>query len=114
MTPLLILVVGIKPVVASGTDLAYGAITKTVGGWKHLRMGTVDLGVTAWLAVGSLPGALVGVFLVDRLHGAPGLLASNTSIFTPKRSSNAFQVCIVSSNSTPVSIVTMRTVRPVP
>ena len=72
MTPLLILVVGIKPVVAIGTDLAYGAITKTVGGWKHLRMGTVDLGVTAWLAVGSLPGALVGVFLVDRLHGAYG------------------------------------------
>jgi uncharacterized membrane protein YfcA len=72
MTPLLILVVGIKPVVAIGTDLAYGAITKTVGGWKHLRMGTVDLGVTAWLAVGSLPGALAGVFLVDRLHGAYG------------------------------------------
>jgi uncharacterized membrane protein YfcA len=72
MTPLLILVVGIKPVVAIGTDLAYGAITKTVGGWKHLRMGTVDLGVTTWLAVGSLPGALAGVFLVDRLHGAYG------------------------------------------
>lgn len=72
MTPLLILVVGIKPVVAIGTDLAYGAITKTVGGWKHLRMGTVDLGVTGWLAVGSLPGALAGVFLVDRLHSAYG------------------------------------------
>jgi uncharacterized membrane protein YfcA len=72
MTPLLILVVGIKPVVAIGTDLAYGAITKTVGGWKHLKMGTVDLGVTAWLAVGSLPGALGGVILVDRLHEAYG------------------------------------------
>ena len=30
MTPLLILVVGVKPVVAVGTDLAYGAVTKTV------------------------------------------------------------------------------------
>jgi hypothetical protein len=44
----------------------------------------------------------------------PQLLASNTSIFTPKRSSKAFQVRIVSSNSTPVSIVTTRTARPVP
>ena len=32
MTPLLILVLGVKPVVAVGTDLAYAAITKTVGG----------------------------------------------------------------------------------
>jgi uncharacterized membrane protein YfcA len=31
MTPLLILVFGIKPVVAIGTDLAYAAVTKTVG-----------------------------------------------------------------------------------
>ena len=41
MTPLLILVFGIKPVVAVGTDLAYAAVTKTVGGWRHFRKGTV-------------------------------------------------------------------------
>ncbi|HEV2752748.1 MAG TPA: sulfite exporter TauE/SafE family protein, partial [Solirubrobacteraceae bacterium] len=56
LTPLLILVVGVKPVVAIGTDLAYGAVTKTVGGWRHLRQGTVDLGVSGWMAVGSVPG----------------------------------------------------------
>ena len=39
MTPLLILFAGIQPVVAIGTDLAYGAITKTLGGWRHLRNG---------------------------------------------------------------------------
>ena len=72
MTPLLIIVVGVKPVVAIGTDLAYGAITKTVGGWRHLRKGTVDLGVSGWLAVGSVPGSLMGVWLVDRLHDARG------------------------------------------
>ena len=37
MTPLLIVVAGIKPTVAIGTDLAYGAVTKTVGGWSPLR-----------------------------------------------------------------------------
>ncbi len=63
MTPLLILVIGVNPVVAIGTDLAYGAVTKTVGGWRHLRQGTVDLGVSMWLAVGSLPGAVVGALV---------------------------------------------------
>jgi uncharacterized membrane protein YfcA len=72
MTPLLILAVGVKPVVAIGTDLAYGAITKTVGGWRHLRQGTVDLGVSKWLAVGSVPGSLAGVVLLNRLHDAHG------------------------------------------
>jgi len=70
MTPLLILFAGIQPVVAIGTDLAYGAITKTVGGWRHLRKGTVDLGVSKWLAVGSVPGSLVGVWVAD--HYADG------------------------------------------
>jgi uncharacterized membrane protein YfcA len=72
MTPLLVLFAGVSPVVAIGTDLAYGAITKTLGGWRHLRKGTVDLGVSKWLAVGSVPGALVGVWLLDRLHAAYG------------------------------------------
>jgi len=68
MTPLLILVVGVQPVVAIGTDLAYGAITKTVGGWRHLRSGTVDLGVSKWMAFGSVPGSIAGVALLERLN----------------------------------------------
>jgi uncharacterized membrane protein YfcA len=72
MTPLLVLFAGVSPVVAIGTDLAYGAVTKTLGGWRHWRKGTVDLGVSMWLAVGSVPGALLGVWLLDRLHGAYG------------------------------------------
>jgi uncharacterized membrane protein YfcA len=65
MTPLLILVFGTKPVVAIGTDLAYGAVTKTLGGWRHLRKGTVDLGISLWLAVGSCPGAITGVLAIE-------------------------------------------------
>jgi len=72
MTPLLIIVLGIHPVVAVGTDVTYGAITKTLGGYKHLRKGTVDLGVSKWLAYGGIPGTLIGVVLVDRLHKAYG------------------------------------------
>jgi uncharacterized membrane protein YfcA len=72
MTPLLILFAGVQPVVAIGTDLAYGAITKTIGGWRHLRSGTVDLGVSKWLAVGSVPGSVAGVLIVDALHDRYG------------------------------------------
>src|ERR1044072_2291486 len=72
MTPLLILVIGIKPVVAVGSDLAYGAVTKTLGGWRHFQKGTVFPRLAFWLAVGSCPAALVGVWGLDRLPCAPG------------------------------------------
>jgi uncharacterized membrane protein YfcA len=67
MTPLLILLFGIKPVVAVGTDLAYAAITKTAGGFLHFRKGTVQTNLAWWLAAGSCPGAILGVILLDRL-----------------------------------------------
>lgn len=68
MTPLLVLFAGVPPVLAIGTDLAYGAVTKTLGGWRHLRSGTVDLGVSKWLAVGSVPGAVLGVAAINAVH----------------------------------------------
>src|SRR5690242_13623911 len=68
MTPLLLIFIGTNPVVAVGTDIAYGAITKTLGGWRHLRSGTVDLGISKWLAFGSVPGSILGVLLIDYLH----------------------------------------------
>lgn len=70
MTPLLILVLGVKPTMAIGTDLAYGAITKTLGAWRHLRLGHVNLRLSWWLGLGSIPGSLLGVSLVDWLHRA--------------------------------------------
>jgi uncharacterized membrane protein YfcA len=68
MTPLLILVFSTKPVVAIGTDLAYGAITKTLGGWRHFRKGTVDLGLTLWMSAGSWPGAVLGVLAIEYIQ----------------------------------------------
>lgn len=72
MAPLLILGAGVSPVVAIGTDLMYGAITKTVGGWRHLKAGTVDLGLSRWLAFGSVPGSLIGVLVLNMLHDSYG------------------------------------------
>ncbi len=64
MAPLLILVVGVRPVTAVGTDLVYGAFTKMVGAWVHLRQGTVDLAMVKRLAAGSAPGGIVGACTV--------------------------------------------------
>jgi uncharacterized protein len=72
MTPLLLLVGGYSPVVTIGTDLAYGAITKTLGGWRHLRAGHVDVRLSWWLAAGSVPGALAGVVTLNLLDDAYG------------------------------------------
>jgi uncharacterized membrane protein YfcA len=72
MTPLLILVFGVKPVTAVGTDLAYAAVTKTVGGYKHYRQGTVDVSLSTWMAFGSVPAAIGGVYVLDALERSYG------------------------------------------
>jgi uncharacterized membrane protein YfcA len=70
MTPLLVLVFGIHPSVAVGTDLLYAAITKAGGTLAHGLNGTVDWQVTRRLAAGSLPAAALTLFLVGNF--APG------------------------------------------
>src|SRR5262245_36591637 len=67
MAPLLIMVVGLRPVMALSTDLVYGAFTKIVGAWVHHRQGTVDLPVVSKLAAGSIPGGLLGALIVVML-----------------------------------------------
>jgi uncharacterized membrane protein YfcA len=61
MTPFLILVIGARPVVAVGTDLAYGAVTKIAGAFLHWDQGTVDVSLVKRLAMTSVPAGLVAV-----------------------------------------------------
>ncbi|MDX6587061.1 MAG: uncharacterized protein QOI31_1534 [Solirubrobacterales bacterium] len=68
MTPLLILIFNITPVTAIGTDIFYAAITKTVGGFQHLKLKTVHLGIAFWMAVGSVPSAILGVWVIEILQ----------------------------------------------
>ena len=72
MTPMLILVFGVQPVTAIGTDLAYAAVTKTVGGYKHLRQKTVDMTLSTWMALGSVPAAIGGVYVLGLLEDWAG------------------------------------------
>jgi hypothetical protein len=55
MTPLLILLFGVHPASAVGTDLLYAAVTKTGGTIVHGLNHTVDWRVAGRLALGSIP-----------------------------------------------------------
>lgn len=63
MTPVLVIIFGVNPSVAIGTDIAHGAIFKTVGAVQHRRMGNVRAQLAGWMLLGSAPMSLVGVWL---------------------------------------------------
>ena len=72
MTPLLILLFGIHPTTAVGTDLLFAASTKTVGTAVHAAARTIDWPIVRLLAIGSVPAtiaSLVALSFVD-LGGA--------------------------------------------
>jgi hypothetical protein len=81
MTPLLILIFGIQPTTAIGTDIFYSAITKTVGGWRHFRMKTVNMELVKWLSFGSVPAAVLGVAIVSVLQDHIGEERLNSLVY---------------------------------
>ncbi len=60
LTPVLILL-GINPAIAVGTDLAYNSITKFFGSFQHWRQKTINLKLIKYLAIGSVPSAIAAV-----------------------------------------------------
>lgn len=68
MTPALILTGLARPVIAVGTDLVWGTLTKSVGAFVHFRQKTVDFTLVKRLAIGSIPGALLGLLLLAHLR----------------------------------------------
>jgi uncharacterized membrane protein YfcA len=67
MTPLLVLLFGVSPATAVGTDLLYASLTKTLGGWVHSKRGTVDWKIWGLLSIGSLPAALLTILMLKYL-----------------------------------------------
>jgi uncharacterized membrane protein YfcA len=59
MTPLLILLFGVHPATAVGTDLLYAAVTKTGGSLVHGFARSIDWRVVRRLACGSVPATIV-------------------------------------------------------
>lgn len=64
MTPVLVLLFGIQPLAAVSSDLVVSLFMKPVGGFVHLRHGTVHFPLVKWLCVGSVPAAFAGVLLL--------------------------------------------------
>jgi uncharacterized membrane protein YfcA len=60
LTPILILL-GMSPSIAVGTDLVYNSITKLFGSFQHWRQKTINLKLVKYLAIGSIPSAICAV-----------------------------------------------------
>ncbi|MGQ0621098.1 MAG: sulfite exporter TauE/SafE family protein [Panacagrimonas sp.] len=73
MTPILILFYGISPAVAVGTDLLYASISKAFGVALHGRNGSVDWRIVGWLALGSVPAALLTLLFLRQQPPGPEL-----------------------------------------
>ena len=68
MAPILILIFGVAPTTAVGTDLWFAGITKTVGGAIHHAKQSADLAVVGRLAIGSIPAAIVTLVVLNALQ----------------------------------------------
>jgi len=71
MTPLLILLFGVHPSTAVGTDLLYAAVTKTVGTGVHGFNRNIEWRIVFRLAAGSVP-ATVATIIALHFIGATG------------------------------------------
>jgi uncharacterized protein len=81
MTPLLVLLFGIHPATAVGTDLLYASITKSAGTVVHGLSDTVDWKITRRLAFGSVPAtaltlSVLAYFSHRTGEGAAGLITT--------------------------------------
>jgi uncharacterized membrane protein YfcA len=72
MTPLLILLFGIHPVSAVGTDLLYAAATKTGGSLIHGLARTIDWKIVGRLAAGSVPATAISLIVLSRFDLSGG------------------------------------------
>lgn len=66
MTPLLILLFGVHPTTAVGTDLLFAASTKAAGTIVHSAARTVDWMLVGLLAIGSVPATIATLVFLSR------------------------------------------------
>ncbi len=72
MTPVLVLMFGVSPHTAVGTDLLFAATTKTFGSAVHGWRESVDWKIVRRLAMGSLPAAAVTLFAISEFGKVNG------------------------------------------
>jgi uncharacterized membrane protein YfcA len=67
MTPMLILLFGVKPGSAISSDLVAAVVMRPFGSLVHLRARTVNLQLVRWMVIGSVPAAFLGAFFLHLL-----------------------------------------------
>jgi uncharacterized membrane protein YfcA len=67
MTPMLILLFGVKAPAAISSDLVAAVLMRPVGAIVHMRQRTVNYRLVGWLALGSVPMAFLGAYLLHLL-----------------------------------------------
>jgi uncharacterized protein len=70
MTPMLILLFGVTPSAAISSDLVAAVVMRPFGGAVHLRKGTVNRQLVGWMALGSVPMAFLGAYLLHAIGHA--------------------------------------------
>jgi uncharacterized protein len=81
MTPLLIVLFGIRPEIAVGTDLLYASLTKTAGTAVHGFAQSIEWRVVRRLALGSMPGTVLAIYgLSFAGEGGAGMRPIITSV----------------------------------
>ncbi len=80
MTPMLVLLFGIHPAVAVGTDLLYAAVTKSVGTAVHGFNHNIDWRVVRRLAIGSAPATALTLLGLYRLGMSSGVSSHLMSV----------------------------------
>jgi uncharacterized membrane protein YfcA len=70
MTPMLILLFGVKPSSAISSDLVAAVLMRPVGAAVHLRKGTVNRRLVGWMVLGSVPMAFFGAYLLHLMGHA--------------------------------------------
>lgn len=74
MTPILILLFGVHPAAAVGTDLIYASVTKTGGSLVHGLNRTIHWPLVLRLALGSLPASLLTLLILHQFAGEAAAL----------------------------------------
>jgi uncharacterized membrane protein YfcA len=69
MTPVLIIFFHITPSAAISSDVVASVILKPIGGGVHIRRRTVNWELVRWLAIGSVPAAFFGAYVIDVIAG---------------------------------------------
>jgi uncharacterized membrane protein YfcA len=72
MTPMLILLFGVKPSTAISSDLVAAVLMRPVGAIVHMTKKTVNYSLVGWMVVGSVPAALFGSYTLHVMGNSKG------------------------------------------